>query len=39
MLIQNYRMKKEVVSELCQRLKGNCILGGCQTSPVDRKEG
>lgn len=34
MLIQNHWIrKKEVVSELGQGSKGNCILGGCQTSP------
>lgn len=30
-LIQKSWMKKEVVSELGQGLKGNCILEGCHT--------
>ncbi len=36
MLIQTHWMRKEVVSELGQGLKGNCILGGCQTSQSRR---
>lgn len=39
MLSQNKLMKKEVVSELDQGLKGNCIIGGSKTYFQCRRHG